>query len=1227
MHENRRIRVFVSSTFRDMVKERDELMTHTWPELRRMCRERQVELVEVDLRWGIAEEQATRQETLKFCLDEIKACRPFFIALLGERYGWTPGPEAFTADLKEEQAWLGSLAGKSVTELEILHGVLNNPEMAGRAFFYFRDPAYAQGRGSDFLPEDETAAQKQSDLKRRIRLACAEKKIPLRENFADPHALAALVFDDLKLAIAAQFPIEQIPDPLSRDARDHESFAETRRRTYIGRREYFARLDAHAADNGEPLVLLGESGSGKSALLANWIEHYRAEHSGDFIFQHYIGGTPDSTDHYRLMARFIAEIKLWSGDSDELPRTHDELKRDFGLWLAKARARAEHLGVRVIVVLDALNQLEDQDHAQLLGWLPDFSLSGALRLVVSTLPGEAFDAVNKRGWETITVGPLTTNERRGMIEHYLARFGKKLDAPRLERIASVPAAANPLFLKTLLDELRVTGTHHQLDARLDTYLAAPDIPTLLSRVLERWQRDYERDRPSLVGESLCLIWAARRGLTEPELLHLLRQADLPQLPAAIWSPFRAALDESLIDRGGILNFAHDFLRAAVERAFLSDQDSLKNLRLRLADEFDQQRISARSCDELPWLLSQIREYDRLQVCLLDLTRFSEIHERDSNQLMRYWQLILSNGNKKIGASLDIGRLYRDQLERIPFQEKIYVVGTLGQFLYELGFFDAALQCFEDQDKVILDLDAPKTAEVFAPIFLTAVTANDKGLIERDSGRPENALRLFKEAVRMVDSYSSHLSNVKEKLDAKKLLATLLMNQVSIIRSDADRTQCDALLEKALALMKDAYGEQSPEVATVLQGIGSFNAEHGEFDNALRFHTDALTIRRRALGGDHRDVGLSLGNLANSFSGLHHYHFAMEFWERALQILTNTVGDQHQLSKNVSIMLAQCKELADHSMATRSGFGIVLLACQTQWPKENPPDPSSPDGASLVAKSISNLLIEVWDDCVAVGSSIPVLLVACPSYEEAVAQALQTSVARRFPREMLTVVTVPSIQNGKDPVLVMASLPPVAQQFAEWLGERNLDVVMVRPIANSGATTERRLLNFVKNSCGQKPVGDVSVSFKREKSPLQDFRPIAIEAVPWDEFDGPLLGLYTGDADPRPCALPTPELKKQGYSPVESDLRASGVVYVNVPAVQLWLKLRGAKVPSPLDEWSFRTLLSMATEPISEQCSAFESSLSDLILLIKTRPINFSHERGIRALALKGLNEEIEALLN
>ena len=122
---SRRVRVFISSTFRDMVEDRDMLMSHAWRELRRFCRERHVELVEVDLHWGIAEEQGTRRETLKLCLDEIRACRPYFIGFLGERYGWVPDCEAFTPDLLGEQRWLGdkpsyfSSSGESVLPIGI----------------------------------------------------------------------------------------------------------------------------------------------------------------------------------------------------------------------------------------------------------------------------------------------------------------------------------------------------------------------------------------------------------------------------------------------------------------------------------------------------------------------------------------------------------------------------------------------------------------------------------------------------------------------------------------------------------------------------------------------------------------------------------------------------------------------------------------------------------------------------------------------------------------------------------------------------------------------------------------------------------------------------------------------------------------------------------------------------------------------------------------------------
>ena len=94
----REIRVFLSSTFQDMEAERDYLLTHVFPVFRALCLERLVTFTEIDLRWGITEEETKNGHTVQVCLNEIDRCReikppPFFIGFLGERYGWVPKPE------------------------------------------------------------------------------------------------------------------------------------------------------------------------------------------------------------------------------------------------------------------------------------------------------------------------------------------------------------------------------------------------------------------------------------------------------------------------------------------------------------------------------------------------------------------------------------------------------------------------------------------------------------------------------------------------------------------------------------------------------------------------------------------------------------------------------------------------------------------------------------------------------------------------------------------------------------------------------------------------------------------------------------------------------------------------------------------------------------------------------------------------------------------------------
>ena len=83
----RNARIFLSSTFRDFGEERDLLVRKVFPSLRERLRDRFVELVGVDLGWGSTADQAERGEVLPICLAEIDRARPFFVGLLGERYG------------------------------------------------------------------------------------------------------------------------------------------------------------------------------------------------------------------------------------------------------------------------------------------------------------------------------------------------------------------------------------------------------------------------------------------------------------------------------------------------------------------------------------------------------------------------------------------------------------------------------------------------------------------------------------------------------------------------------------------------------------------------------------------------------------------------------------------------------------------------------------------------------------------------------------------------------------------------------------------------------------------------------------------------------------------------------------------------------------------------------------------------------------------------------------
>ena len=604
MTAQRLVRIFISSTFRDFLAERDELVKKVFPELRRRCRNRFVEIVEIDLRWGITPEQAEGGEVLPICLAEITRCRPgqdeqerpYFIGLLGQRYGWVPGPgdKSYSDELLLAMPWLKEhMGGKSVTELEILHVVLRNEAMNGRVFFYFRDPDYIEQNWSqisrqsppptraDFIDADPGAAQALEALKHQIRARGADYVI--RESYRDPETAGNRILEDLWTAIDASFPASEVPDTFTRETLEHQVFRDSRAKAYVERDGLFEQLDAHARREGDPVrVVLGASGSGKSALLAAWL----ARHEEKVVFYHFIGGTPASSTAETVVRRLLETIRRRGAVSREsqIPQTLKEMVTLLPPWLEKLGAAGGG-----VLLIDALNQLTDSADREL-KWFPK-ELPENVRVVFSTLPGDSLRALQDLGWagdeNVVTVPPLQPEEKGQIMRHYLKLFTKELAAVHQDRILAAPLTSNPLFLRTLLEELRLRSRHEDLDNNLTQMLECPDPASLFVYILKGLERDFTPNtHPELVHRALGLMGTARRGLTESEILQLLSSAETPAnepLPRHLWSPLFLALEDSLVSRDGQLGWFHDYLRQAVLREYLDEKHEQDSAHRRLAD--------------------------------------------------------------------------------------------------------------------------------------------------------------------------------------------------------------------------------------------------------------------------------------------------------------------------------------------------------------------------------------------------------------------------------------------------------------------------------------------------------------------------------------------------------------------------------------------------------------------------------------------------------------------
>ena len=910
--ESREIRVFLSSTFRDFMAERDLLVKQVFPSLRRRAKDRGVEVVDVDLRWGITEQESQQGKVIPICLAEIERCTPYFVGMIGERYGWIPPANQYSQEVISSQPWLAAhLGGSSVTELEILHGVLNRSSMTGRAFFYLRDHAWSNAQAEPgFVCVTEEEASKLAALKDRIRAS----GYPVTEDLKDPQAIAERIEADLWDLINQLFPIVEQPNRLDKEERKHGSYRQARMEPYLGGAGYIKTIEDWIAEAKQRILITGESGAGKSALIANWVAAHGQAHPEDVISCHHLGCSNDANAIRPLLARLIDKAKRLLpdefGSSLSVPEDWWELVAKVAETLLVLGRWAVQNSRRWIWVLDGLDRLQLEEQ-KALPWLP-VNLPEGVVVVTSALECSARSILKEREYTTLTIGPLHKAEQDELIQRYLARYTKQLDGGLRQEIQSHQLAGSPLFLRVLLEELRQCGRYETIAEQLQFYLNSAAVDDLYERVLERLENDGNEDA---VKKVMTALWASRAGLSETELLAITQLAPLQ------WAPIDLALEQAFGRNGNRLVFDHDYLRIAVQDRYLPTDEHRREAHSALADWYQaREGWDERDSEELPWQLQEAGLLENLRDWLLMPGILANLQwDRGSRETINYWRSARGEGDgeldelitnaldteiekrredaedliwfvNRIAELFDEAGLYREPLLKLRAlslelekasgdrseESMLSSLQWLADAHIEIGYYEQAealyLSCLDARER-LLGREHPSTL----------TTVGNLGLLYSKKGDYEQA-----------EAYYTRCLEAQERLLGPDHPSTLdTVDNLGILYSNkSDYEKADGCYRRCLEACVRLLGPDHRNTIDTVSNLGLLCGKRSAYKQAESLHLQALEASERLLGPEHPDTLTTVGNLAGVYQDKGDYEQAEANYTRCLVAQERMLGPEH-----------------------------------------------------------------------------------------------------------------------------------------------------------------------------------------------------------------------------------------------------------------------------------------------------------------------------------------------
>ena len=478
-------RFFISSTFKDMQKERDILREEVFPELELYAKKYGVYISIVDLTWGIQTEDCENDDEASFkifktCFEEIDESKPFFIGLLGDRYGWIPDISKLPLELDSKYRDFIKYSGKSITEVEMLYAMEKYGLDKDASFIYaFRNiknevPASMKDLYLSSSNDDSVKIQSLKDyILKNNPTSCFSYDVTFNDEKIDLKDFSSKMFERLKSIVDKLNETDKVDNPIKSSLNNQEINIEYEHNLFAGRTKELEYINDFF-NTGKLLSIKGSSGIGKSALTKEFI--YNLKTRNKKVIYSLLGFDNETLDCFQVLSSLIYQVKQIEGslfderlfNKDYIIENYTELINEFSFELRQLSTNEE-----VYIVLDALDQLDITNETCLSFLNTRYFLNEDIniKILVSCIEKEYINTeLILKGFNSYELKYLDINDSKSIILNRLKRERKELNNKCMNSILAkkednVFCATRPLYLVMLIQ--LITNLNYEDFAKIE----------------------------------------------------------------------------------------------------------------------------------------------------------------------------------------------------------------------------------------------------------------------------------------------------------------------------------------------------------------------------------------------------------------------------------------------------------------------------------------------------------------------------------------------------------------------------------------------------------------------------------------------------------------------------------------------------------------------------------------------------------------------------------------